>query len=371
MKEIRYDDNKIDKILFPKYVEEFKKFIDSSMGLNDMNKVRMGFDKYFCKAFHLTNGISVSSGTDAIHLSFLASGITKGDEVIISDLNYPSGPAILRWFNAMPIVIDVDDGLKMDIEKLEEAISDKTKAVFITNMFGKPSDIQAINKLVKRYGIIVIEDSCQSLGSIYEGDFCGTKSDFSCFSFAYIKPFSSAGGGGGFISCSKEHIDKIDSYYYIRTGKPNLLELYNSFIRINYFDIASIKVKLNIRKEILKSRIKCMKLYDDLLGEIKNIEVFRDNQKEISIMQTYLILADKRDALYAYLRSKRIIADLPYAPIHKLGIFEDLRIDGAFPNTERYYQNGLHLPLFSFMKEEEIHYVADMINVFFMDNKKD
>lgn len=365
---VRLENNRIDKAFLKEYFKEIESLVKEMEGLNDFNSYRKKFEREFIEITGVKNALAVNSGTDALQLALLSLGIGRGDEVIIPDLTYISTALVVKYTGADLILADVrKDDLTIDEQEIEKNITSNTKAIIAVHMFGNPANMEKIRKIAQDKKIYLIEDACQALGSKYFGKFAGTFGDMAAFSFSYYKPLSSLAGNGGILAFKREnYADKISNYLNLWKAGRDLANIDRKFNKISLTDIATTRVKLKYIELIIKSREKIKKIYDSELSKIEEVRTFRDKNGIFSVRENYPILAKERNKLYKYLLDKQIESDLPYPPIHSLGIFCDAsRKYGNFINTEEYKKNALHLPLFSLMKEEECCIVVDGIKKFY------
>ncbi|HNX82351.1 MAG TPA: DegT/DnrJ/EryC1/StrS family aminotransferase [Candidatus Omnitrophota bacterium] len=366
---IRMENNRIDKLLMPRYCLALNTIVKQMDGLNDIQQFREKFEKKFCTFVGGKHALAVNSGTDGLQLALLALGIGKGDEVIVPDLTYVSTALVVNYVGATPIPVDVKrDDLTIDETLIEKAINSTTKAIIAVHMFGHPCNVIALRSIAKRHGLFLIEDACQAFGSEYKGKMVGTEGDFGVFSFSYYKPLSSLGGNGGMlIFREKKFAATITKYLELWDADPRHLNARFKFNRISISDLITTQVKFAAVSHICGSRLNIKAFYQKRLANLKGIKVFRDKAGTKSIMENYLILAENRDALYEYLRRRDISCDLPYIPIHETSIFDGKNSNSdVFPETKRYYSKGLHLPLYSLMTEKDADSVVSCVRAFYL-----
>jgi dTDP-4-amino-4,6-dideoxygalactose transaminase len=361
---IRYDDMRIDRLLIKEYQKQLEIDLNRIKGLNDIDLLLKEFEEIFAKYIGTKYAIAVNSGTDALQLSLLSLGVGDGDNVIIPDVTYPAVPLSIIYTGAEPIFVDVkEDDLEIDEILIEKHINKRTEAIIAVHMFGRPCNIDKILEIAKKYKLSVIEDVCQAESSEYKGRKLGSFADLSCFSFSYYKPLSSCGGGGGMVCFNDEKYKKILDYAWVWKDDEVLLEAGKRFARMYLLDLIAVKVKFKYLKEIIKSRLKIKKIYEDELGTIKHISIFKDNKDSVSVPQNFIIFSQDRDELGKYLESKGVIWQKPYMPLHLMKSMSKFS-NGRFPNSERYWKEAIQLPLFSFIKEEEANFVIESINKF-------
>lgn len=362
---IRYEDIRVDRLLIKEYQKQLEIDLKKIGGLNDIDILLKEFETLFAKYIRTKYAFAVNSGTDALQLSLLGLDIGEGDSVIIPDVTYPAVPLSVIYTKAEPIIVDIKkEDLEIDENLIEKKIKKNTRAIIAVHMFSRPCNLEKILKIAQKHNLYVIEDCCQAESSEYKGKKLGSFGDLSCFSFSYYKPLSSWGGGGGLICFNDERYKKIVDYTKIWKDDDALLKAEKRFARMYLLDLIAIKVKFKYLKEIIKSRLRIKKNYEGELGKIKNIKIFKDNKDSLSVPQNFVILSKERDKLGKYLEEKGIIWQRPYQPLHLMKIFKKFSKD-KFPNSEKYWRQALHLPLFSFMKTEEANSVIDSIKKFY------
>ncbi len=156
-----------------------------------MGKNVKEFEREISEYLGIKHSISVGgNGTDSLIIALRALGIGKGDEVITTPYTFFATSESISFVGATPVFVDVDLATyNIDPAKIEEKITNKTKAIIPVHIFGQPCDMESINKISKKYNLKVIEDACQAIGSEYKGKMVGTLSDIACFSFFSNKEF--------------------------------------------------------------------------------------------------------------------------------------------------------------------------------------
>lgn len=358
---VRYDDMRIDRLLLKEYQSQVELDLKRITGLNDIDILLAEFERIFAGYIGTQYAIAVNSGTDALQLILLALGIGKGDSVIIPDVTYPAVPLSIIYSGAEPVFADIkDDDLQVNEAMVERFIKKNTKAIIAVHMFGRACNIDAILKIAKKHGLFVIEDVCQAESSEYNGRMLGSFADLSAFSFSYYKPLSSCGGGGGMICFNDEQYKRILNYTRVWQDSDELLSAGKRFTRMYLLDLITIKVKFKYLREIIKSRMKIKKIYEEQLSGLKGIRIFSDAENTVSVPQNFVIFSDKKEAVGKILEENRVIWQRPYTPLHLIKNFARFAVC-RFPNSERYWKESIGLPLFSFMKTEECLQIVDIL----------
>jgi dTDP-4-amino-4,6-dideoxygalactose transaminase len=322
------------------------------------------FEREFSNFCGAKFGIGVGSGTEALHLSLVSCGVQAGDEVItVANTAVPTVSAI-SFANATPVFVDIDpESYNINPSKIEEKISKRTKVILPVHLYGQPADMDSILEVAKRHKLKVIEDACHAHGAEYKGRTVGTLGNIGCFSFYPTKNLSAYGDGGMVVTNDEEIAIRLKMLrnYGEERRYHNPIKGFNS--RLDEIQAAILRVKLKYLSKWNERRRKIAESYNNLLRTvIKPKEM--DYAKHV--YHLYVIRSKKRDQLQIYLREKGIATLIHYPiSIHLQGAYRELGLkDGSLPITETYADEILSLPVFSELNDEEIEYIADVINKF-------
>src|SRR3989344_3609137 len=298
---------------------------------------------------------ATSSGTTALHISLLALGVSKDDEVIIP--SYVCGDVLnaVNHARATPVLADIDKGFNISAKTISQLITKKTKAIILPHLFGIPADIEDILKLADTKNIAVIEDCAQSLGAKFpDGKFTGSKSIISIFSFYATKTIST-GQGGMILTSSKELKKRIDDLMTY-DKKPVYTTGYN-------YSMTDIQASLGL------SQLKKLDMFISRRREIakKYSQAFKSPSIKLtdypkgSYPYRYVVLfSDKpsRDLFDKKLKEKNINSSEPvFYPLHRyLGL-------KGFENTNDVYDRILSIPIYPALSDEEVDYIVENIKV--------
>jgi dTDP-4-amino-4,6-dideoxygalactose transaminase len=318
------------------------------------------FEKNFANYCQAKQGIGVANGTDAIHLALLACGIGKGDEVItVSNTATPTVLAI-TYTGAKPVFVDIDpESYTIDVERVEEKINDKTKAILPVHLYGQLADMDSVLELARKYDLKVIEDACQAHGAEYKGKKVGAIGDIGCFSFYPTKNLGGYGDGGMVVTNSEELADtlKMLRNYGMKKQYHSLIKGFNS--RLDELQAAILDVKLKKLDEWNEKRRRNARIYDRLLEN-----VVKPVEKEYSkhVYHLYVIRCSDRDEMQKKLADAGVGTLVHYpVPVHKQEAFGEFK-NISLPFTEKYSCEILSLPMHPDLKEEQIRCVSDLIN---------
>ena len=361
---IRYESILVEQALSREYAAEMEQALKKMSGLNDIKPMVRDFEKTFARYIGVKNAVAVNSGSDALKMALLAAGVGKKDEVIVPDLTYQAVALAVFYCGAKPVAVDARaDDLQMDPAAVKKAITKKTKAVIAAHMFGRACDVEEIGGLCRERRIPFIEDVCQAESSRYKGRMLGSFGDMAVFSFSYYKPLSSCGGGGGMVVFNNNEGECIRRWMEDWRNDGELLKLGQRFAPMAFMDLIALRVKFSHIERIIKSRHKIKAFYEQGLGSIEGLSIFKDGTGIESVAQNFVVCCRHRDRLDDFLKARGIMAQRPYVPLHQMEAFKGSQKE-RFPVSERYFATALHLPLHSFMSQEKARNVVECCRAF-------
>lgn len=309
--------------------------------------------------------VGLNSGLDALIMSVRALGIGKGDEVIVQANTYIATVLGITENGATPVFVEPDEYFNLDAEKVETAITDKTKAIMVVHLYGQASNMNRIIEIAKKYNLQIIEDCAQSHGACFDGKMTGTFGISGCFSFYPTKNLGAFGDAGAIVTDDKEFADKIRMMrnYGSRIKYVNEIEGINS--RLDEMQAALLRVKLTHMQELNDERKVLGDRYTK--GICNNKLVKPEIRKHAdSVFHQYVIRCSEREKLQKYLEEQGIQTQIHYPiPPHLATCYEHLGHKvGDYPITERYANEVLSLPLYTGMTWEEQDYVIEKLNRF-------
>lgn len=362
---IRYESLLVEQALAHEYAAEMERVLKAMSGLNDIKPMIRGFEKEFAGYIGVENAVAVNSGSDALKMALLAAGVGPRDEVIVPNLTYQAVALAVVYCGAKPVTVDAKaDDLQVDPDLITKVITKKTKAVIAAHMFGRPCDVERIEKMCRDKNIVFIEDVCQAESSRTQGRMLGSFGDMAAFSFSYYKPLSSCGGGGGMVVSNNEEVNRIRHWMDDWRNDSQLLKLGQRFAPMSFMDLVVLRVKLRHIKEIIQSRHKIKVLYEKELCALKGLTIFRDSAHTESVAQNFVVCCKKRNQLLDFLEARGVMVQRPYLPLHHMGIFKGIEKE-RFSISEWYSANALHLPLYSFMDQAKANTVVECCRAFF------
>lgn len=310
--------------------------------------------------------ISVDSGTSALELILRAYDIGPGDEVITAANTFIATTLAISATGAQPVLVDINpETYNIDAEKIEAAISDKTKVIMPVHLYGQPADMDKINEIAKIHQLVVIEDACQAHGAKYRGQPAGSLGHAAAFSFYPGKNLGAYGDGGAAVTNDEDIAGKIKLLrdYGQKKKYQHLMKGYNH--RLDTLQAAVLRIKLPLLNEWNAARRKNAERYGEQLRDMELI-LPKDADFAESVYHLYVVRVQYRDALLKHLQSAGVSAAIHYPiPIHLQTAYQDLNYkQGDFPITEKYANEIISLPMFPEMGSEQMKYVADTIRSF-------
>jgi len=325
------------------------------------------FEKRFAEFCGVRHAIGVSSGTSALWLALLASGIGRGDEVITVPNTFIATVEAISFTGAKPVFVDVcEDSCLMDPRLLKGAITPRTKAVIPVHLFGQTADMDPIMQIAADHGLSVIEDACQAHGSTYKEKKAGSMGDAGCFSFYPGKNLGAYGEAGAVVTNN----DKLAERIAILRDHGQTRKYCHSIIgwnsRMDGFQGAILEIKLKHLEDWNRARKGHARLYRDFLSKVNGVRCPMEQPYGEHVFHIYSIRVAWRDELMAYLAEKGVSCAIHYpVPIHLQEAYRFLGLPkGSFPATEAAAEEMVSLPMFAELTDPQITYVADQIKTF-------
>ena len=323
------------------------------------------FEKEFASYTGSKHCVGLASGLDALWIAFRVLGIGPGDEVLVQANTYIASVMGITMNGATPIFVEPDEYFNIDTKKLEEKITDKTKAILVVHLYGQASKMDDVLALCKKYNLRLVEDCAQSHGACFDGKMTGTFGDIGCFSFYPSKNIGAFGDAGAIVTDD----DKIAEDFRVFRNYGSEKRYYNKIVgansRLDEMQAGLLRVRLSHAQEMEDERIQIAKRY---LKEINNpkiqLPIVRENCT--AVWHQFVIRCKERDRLIEYLDEKGIGTIIHYPiPPHLSEAYSSFGYkEGSFPITENYAKTVLSIPMYTGMTEEEQTTVIETINAF-------
>jgi len=322
------------------------------------------FEKEFAEYCGKDFGVGCGNGTDAIFLALKVLDIGQGDEVITSaNTAIPTVSAIVAS-GAKPVLVDCGEDYLIDVNKIKEKITERTRAIIPVHLYGQACDMDKILEIAEQKNISVIEDCAQAHGTEYKGKKVPI-GDIGCFSFYPSKNLGADGDGGMVVTGDEEIAKKLKLIRnYGQEGVySSIIQGYNS--RLDEIQAAILRVKLKYLDKWNEKRRKLAEIYNSLLLD-SNVLLPIAHKDRKHIFHLYVVRNEKRDELINYLKEKEIAAKIHYpVPIHLQEGFKHLGYNlGEFSMTEKFSKEILSLPMFPELSEGEIRKVCEAMKNF-------
>ena len=309
-------------------------------------------------------GIAVASGTDALLIPLYAYGIGAGDEVITTPFTFVATAEVISFLGAKPVFLDInEDDYNIDIDKIEASITKKTKAIIPVSLYGQTPDLDRINTIAKKAGIKVIEDGCQSFGSIYKGKKSCGLTDVGATSFYPSKPLGCYGDGGMVFTNDEELAAKMrrilnhgqkESYIHQDIGING---------RFDNIQAAVLLAKLPHLEDELNARERIGKTYTSLFAGSKVITPKVSSTTDRHVYAQYSIRVKNREKVIAFLKEKGIPTAVHYPmPLHLQQAYQPLGYKkGDLPVCEKISQEIMSLPMHPFLDDASIQTIVNCV----------
>lgn len=329
------------------------------------------FEKKFAEYCGCKYGITTTSGTTALHLALASIGASKRDEVIIPAFTMIATAFAVIYCGAKPVLVDAEPEIwNMDVNQIEEKITDKTKAIMPVHIYGHPCNMDPILKLAKKYNLYVVEDAAESHGAEYKGRKTGGVGDIGCFSF-YANKIITCGEGGMVVTNDEEIAERARSLRDLSfpKGKRTYQHLevgYN--YRMTNIQAAIGLAQLKRIDKLVRMRRRNAHLYNECLKDAEGIRlpVEKGWAKNVYWMYSISIEDDfeiSRDELVEKLMKKGIDTRTFFIPMHQQLVFQKMSLfkKESYPVAEELSSKGMYLPSGSGLKEKEIKYICNVI----------
>jgi len=326
------------------------------------------FEKSFSQYLNIPYVIGVNSGLDALILAVRVLGIGSGDEVIVPANTYIASVLGVTENGATPVFVEPDAFHCIDADKIEEAITESTKAIMPVHLYGQACQMDTIMRLADKYHLYVIEDCAQSHGATFNGQLTGTFGTIGCFSFYPTKPLGALGDSGALAVNDKVLADKLTAMrnYGSKVKYVNDIEGVNS--RLDEVQAAVLKVGLTHLDSGNEYRRKiAYKYMNDINNTLIELPLIREGNYHV--FHVFAVMCKYRDELHEYLRENGIKTLIHYPiPPHMQKCYKYLGYkEGDLPVAESYADSELSLPIYVGMPMEEVDYVIEVINKFKLD----
>jgi len=315
--------------------------------------------------------VGVSSGTDALLVALMSSGIGEGDEVITSPFTFFASVGSIVRLGARPVFVDIDPKtFTLNVDQIEAKITAKTKAIIPIHLFGQSANMLPLNEVAQRYKLMVIEDAAQALGATYKDRKVGALGDIACFSFFPSKNLGGYGDGGMVVTDDKAIYEKIKMLRVHGARDRYVHEVVGGNFRLDEIQAAVLLVKLPYLDEWNKQRAKRADTYFSFFQEaglLNKIKLPSVGPNNTHIFHQFVIRVPRRDELFEYLKKQGVECAIYYPiPLHLQKCFRFLGYkQGDFPEAEKAARESIALPIYPELTSAQQEYVVAKIDKFY------
>lgn len=323
------------------------------------------FEREFASFTQAKYCVGLASGLDALWIAFRVLGIGQGDEVIVQGNTYIASVMGITINGATPVFVEPDEYFNIDASKIEEKITDRTKAILVVHLYGQASNMQPVVEIAQKYNLKVVEDCAQSHGAKYAGKMTGTFGDIGCFSFYPSKNLGAFGDAGAIVTNDEKLANDVKVFRNYGSEKRYYNRVVGTNSRLDEIQAGFLRVRLSHLPELESEKRKiCMRYLRELNND--NIQLPKIRDGATHIWHQFVIQTQRRQELIDYLNEKGIGTIIHYPiPPHLSEAYQYLHLEkGTLPITESYAETVLSLPLYNGMSDEEQTYVIEAINQF-------
>jgi dTDP-4-amino-4,6-dideoxygalactose transaminase len=330
----------------------------------------------YCSSKH---AVGVSSGTDALLISLMATGIGFKDSVITTPYTFFATAGSIARTGARPIFVDIEpktynispEGLENAIDAMSQAERERLKAIIPVHLYGQCADMAPILEICEKHHLVVIEDAAQAIGAQYRGKRAGSMGDFGCFSFFPSKNLGAFGDGGMVTINSDDFYDTLCTLRAHGSRPKYYHKIIGGNFRLDAFQAAVVSVKLKYLDRWTQSRQKNAEKYRALFKDegLEDVIELPFEKEDRHIYNQFVIrVKERRDDLRGFLNDANIGTEVYYpVPMHLQECFSDLGYQiGDFPQAEYAALHTVALPIYPELSDDQIAYVVEKIKAFFL-----
>jgi len=311
--------------------------------------------------------VGCGNGTDALQLALRALGIGAGDEVITPPNSFVASTSCIRLAGAMPIFVDVDATYNIDPNQIEAAITPRTKAIMPVHLTGRPAHMERILAVAAKHKLAIVEDSAQAILAEFDGKKAGSTGTLGCFSLHPLKTLNACGDGGVVTTNDEKLATRLRTLRNLGLQTRDDCVEWSVNSRLDTLQAAILLVKLDHLEAWTDARRANAARYRTLLANVPGLTLPTDSPRERQVYHTFVVQAERREALHAYLGERGIGTSVHYpVPIHLQTAARELGYQrGAFPVTERQADRILSLPVHHTLRPDQLDRVAATIREFY------
>ena len=323
------------------------------------------FEERVAKLCEAKYAVALNSGTDALTLALHLLGVNRGDEVITPPNSFIASTAVIMHLGAVPVFVDVLPDQNINPDRIEAAITKKTKAIIPVHLSGRICDMDTIMEIAKKHGLKVVEDAAQAVGSKYKNKASGSMGDLGCFSTHPLKNLNACGDGGFLVTNEENLYSKAKLLRNHGMADRDRVETFGYVSRMDNLQAAILNFRLNKLDQIIQKRRKNAKYYFEHIDS-ERLSLPVEKEYEFNTYHTFVIQVEKRNELKESLLTQGIETAIHYpTPIHLQLAARRLGYKlGDFPVTERQAEMILTLPVNQNLSKGNLERISTAINDF-------
>jgi len=326
------------------------------------------FERRFARLCGVSHAVGVSSGTDALILALRVLGIGPGDEVLTAPNSFVASIGCIRLVGATPVLVDVGTDYNIDPTRIEVAITPRTRAILPVHLSGRPCRMEEIRDIAGRYSLPIIEDAAQAVSAEYGGRRVGSLGTLGCFSLHPLKTLNACGDAGVITTANLQDYEKLKLMRNLGLRTRDECVLWAANTRLDTMQAAILLVKLRYLDEWTEKRRANARFYQQQLAGLSGLILPVDQNHERAVYHTFVVQAEARDRLRAYLTARGIGSAIHYpVPIHLTNAGSDLGYPaGSFPVAEAQANRILSLPIHQGLTSGQLERVCEVITEFYV-----
>jgi len=331
------------------------------------------FSNNLSKYLGVNHVIPCANGTDALQVALMALDLNPGDEVITTDFTFASSVEVIALLGLKPVLVDVEiDTFNIDFNKIEKAITNKTKAIIPVHLFGQTAEMKKIMDIANKNNLFVIEDNAQAIGSVYRNNNekvkAGTIGHIGTTSFFPSKNLGCYGDGGAIFTNDDDLAVKMKGLVNHGMYKRYYHDLVGVNSRLDSIQAAILDIKLKNLDQYNSSRRNSAKIYSEKINSkniIKPIIKYEDDS-HVFHQYTLRLINGKRDQMVKFLNENGVPCGIYYpVPLHNQNAYKSKRyIESDFSVTNQICSEVFSLPMHSELSEEQQNFISDLVNEF-------
>ncbi len=330
------------------------------------------FESEFADYCGVKHCIGISNGTEALHIALEAMGVDRGDEVITQANTYVATAFAVNYRGATPVFVDIEpEYFNMDVKKIEEKITERTKVIIPVHIYGHPVDMEPIMELAQKFNLKVLEDASHAHGATYNDARTGSLGDAGAFSFYPSKILGAYGDAGGIVTNDDQLNERIRVLRYMGQEFKHTHQVIGYQQRLDPIQAAILGVKLKHLEDWISKRREIAEIYNNLLSDLP-IKLPKEADWARHVYYMYTIHSWERDALSDFLEIQGIGTQKIYAspvPMQPCYRYLEYTVDDI-PVSSQYADLLLCLPIFPELTHNEVRTVSDAIHRFYDEAEK-